>query len=223
MKYLKKAIKIIFIIGVAFALIITLINSYIMIVGGKGFEELDEISGSYDCAIVLGAKVGPDGTVSYMLRDRLDYAYDLYEKGVVPKILVSGDHGETDYDEVNSMRQYLLDKGAAIEDIFMDHAGFDTYATMYRAKEIFQVEGAVICTQKYHLYRAVYIAKRMGLDAKGVASDVYVSSKLPYFRAREWAARLKAFWEVEISKPTPILGEEIPISGDGTITEDGKT
>ena len=220
---LKKAIKIILIIGIAFVFIITGINLYIIFLGQKNFTAVDEISGSYDCAIVPGARVWSSGTVSYMLRDRLDFAYTLYEQGTVNKILVSGDHGDTNYDEVNAMRDYLVEKGVSIGDVFMDHAGFDTYATMYRAREIFEVESAVVCTQKYHLYRASYIAARLGIDIKAVASDVYVSKKLPLYKLREWAARVKAFFEVEISKPVPILGETIPISGDGRITEDGKT
>jgi vancomycin permeability regulator SanA len=158
-----------------------------------------------------------------MLRDRLDFAYKLYEQGSVRKILVSGDHGETNYDEVNAMRAYLVEKGAAIEDVFMDHAGFDTYDTMYRARDIFEVQSAIVCTQKYHLYRACYIARRLGIDVAGVPSDVYVSRKLPYFRLREWAARIKAFAEVEILHTLPIMGDAIPITGDGRITEDGKT
>ncbi len=223
MKIFKKTIKALLLICISMAVIVVGINVYIMLVGKSNFTTVDEIEGHYDCVIVPGAKVGSDGTVSYMLRDRLDFAYELYQNGSVSKILVSGDHGDTDYDEVNAMRQYLADKGADITDIFMDHAGFDTYSTMYRAKEIFGVKSAVVCTQKYHLYRAAYIAKRLGINMKAIACDVYVSRRLPYYRAREWAARVKAFFEVEILKPVPILGEKIPISGDGTITEDGKT
>ena len=162
MKFIKKAVKIILIIGMAFAFIIAGINIYIIAAGGKNFTTVDDISGSYDCVIVPGARVWSSGTVSHMLRDRLDYAYMLYEQGTVGKILVSGDHGETNYDEVNAMRSYLVEKGVDIEDVFMDHAGFDTYSTMYRAKEIFKAQSAVVCTQKYHLYRASYIAGTAG-------------------------------------------------------------
>ncbi len=220
---LKKIIMYILIIGVSIAIIIGAINLYIIAVGGKNFTTLDEIEGEYDCAIVPGAQVWDNGVVSYMLRDRLDYAYELYAQGTVSKILVSGDHGTEGYDEVNAMRAYLMEKGVLIEDIFMDHAGFDTYSTMTRAKVIFEVESAVVCTQKYHLYRSSYIAQKKGIDIKAVACDVYISSKLPYFKLREAASRIKAFWQVEISKPDPMLGDAIPISGDGRITEDGKT
>ncbi len=223
MNIFRQTIKAILILAIAFALIFGSVNFYIASVGQKAFTTVEKIEGEYDCAIVLGAKVGSDGTPSYMLRDRMDFAYKLYEQGTVSKILVSGDHGTASYDEVNAMREYLVEKGANIEDIFMDHAGFDTYSTMYRAKDIFEVKSAVICTQEYHLYRACYIAKRLGLDVKGIPSDVYVSSKILYFKARECAARIKAFIEVEILKPEPILGDEIPITGDGRITENGKT
>ena len=222
-KVIKKVIMYILVIGISIAAIIGAINVYIISVGAKNFATLDEIEGTYDCAIVPGARVWENGIVSYMLQDRLDYAYELYAQGTVKKILVSGDHGTKDYDEVNAMRTYLVEKGVKTEDVFMDHAGFDTYSTMARAKLIFEVENAIICTQKYHLYRASYIAERKGINIKAIASDVYISSKLPYFKLREVVSRVKAFWQVEISKPDPMLGEVIPISGDGRITENGKT
>ena len=222
-KLIKKIIMYVLIFGLSAVAIVGAINLYIVLVGSINFTVLDEIEGKYDCAIVPGAKVWDDGVVSFMLQDRLDFAYNLYNQGTVKKILVSGDHGQNDYDEANAMREYLLGKGVTIEDIFMDHAGFDTYSTMTRAKEVFEVQSAVICTQKYHLYRAVYIARRKDIDVFGIPCDVYISAKLPYFKLRESAARIKAFWQVEISKPDPILGDKIPITGDGRITEDGKT
>ena len=167
MKKFKKAVKIILIIVTAFAFIIAGINTYIIMLGRANFTDMENISGTYDCAIVPGARVWSDGTVSYMLRDRLDYAYNLYEQGTVGKILVSGDHGRTNYDEVNAMRAYLVEKGVNIEDVFMDHAGFDTYATMYRARDIFCVESAVVCTQKYHLYPRVVYRAEAGYRYKG--------------------------------------------------------
>ena len=198
-------------------------NLFVISVGRKNFTTIDEIKGDYDCAIVFGAKVWSDGVVSYMLRDRLDFAYELYINGIVGKILVSGDHGKDNYDEVNAMRDYLIKKGIHIEDVFMDHAGFDTYSTIYRAIEIFKVKSAVICTQRYHLYRASYIAERMGIYIKAIPSDVYISLRLPYYKLRETAARVKAVLQVEILKTKPILGDAIPISGDGRLIENGKT
>ena len=174
-----------------------------------------------DCIIVPGALVEPNGQPSAMLKDRLDVAYELFEAGAAPKILVSGDHGTVNYDEVDNMRKYLEGRGVPDEDIFMDHAGFDTYDTMYRARDIFEVKSAIVVTQKYHLYRAVYLAKSMGLDIQGVACDRYHSPVQFYYDIRELAARSKDFFNIEIFKPKPkFLGAQIPISDSGVATHD---
>jgi len=116
-----------------------------------------------DAVMILGAKVYSNGNPSPLLRERLDYGYELYSRGKAKKILVSGDHGQNDYDEVNAMREYLITKGVPIEDIFMDHAGFNTYDSMYRAKAVFCIETLLICTQEFHIGRAVYIARSLGI------------------------------------------------------------
>ncbi len=115
-----------------------------------------------EAAIVLGARVHPGGQVSGMLHARLEEGLALYRLGKVRKLLLSGDHGQVEYDEVNAMRQYMLRNGVKPEDIFLDHAGFDTYDSLYRARDIFQVSSAVIITQRFHLPRAMYI--RLALD-----------------------------------------------------------
>lgn len=174
-----------------------------------------------DAVLILGAYVLPDGTLSDMLRDRVTVGYGLYEQGKVPKILVSGDHGRNDYDEVNSMKGYLKAKGVAGQDVFMDHAGFSTYESMYRARDIFQVKKVIIVTQRYHLLRAVYIARELGLEAYGVASDLHdYGPVMTGYEVREMAARNKDFWQT-IFKPRPtFLGETIPVFGDGSATDD---
>ena len=118
------------------------------------------------------------------------------------------------------MKQFAIDRGVPSEDVFMDHAGFSTYETMYRAKEVFAAKRVIIVTQKYHLYRAVYIAEQLGLEAYGVDSDLQSYIKQPYYNAREILARDKDFVKV-IFKPKPTyLGEVIPISGSGDLTND---
>lgn len=118
------------------------------------------------------------------------------------------------------MKQFAIDRGVPSEDVFMDHAGFSTYETMYRAKEVFAAKRVIIVTQKYHLYRAVYIAEQLGLEAYGVDSDLQRYIKQPYYNAREILARDKDFVKV-IFKPKPTyLGEVIPISGSGDLTND---
>ena len=132
-----------------------------------------------DCIIVLGAGVRKDGSPTNMLEDRIIIGDRLYKDNAAGKILMSGDHGRENYDEVNTMKNYAINEGVPSEDIFMDHAGFETYDSMYRAKEIFGARKVIIVTQKYHLYRALYIAKSLGLDAYGVSSDLrYYSKKM---------------------------------------------
>ena len=173
-----------------------------------------------DAIIVLGALVKPDGKPSLMLRDRLDTALELYQSGKAEKILVSGDHGRKNYNEVRIMKQYLLDHGVAEENIFMDHAGFSTYETAYRARDVFEVKRAVLVTQNYHLMRSVYNARRLSLEAYGVSADKQKYFKQSFYNLREVAARCKDYIWVNLLKPKPTyLGDVIPISGDGRATE----
>ena len=178
------------------------------------------IEKEYDAILVLGAGVRSDGSMSDMLRDRMDRAIELYFEGASGKLLVTGDHGRDNYDEVNTMKQYAVESGVPSSDVFMDHAGFSTYETMYRAKEVFQARKVVIVTQEYHLYRAIYIAEKLGLEAYGVASDL--QSYVGQFNRdiREVMARCKDFGMC-IFKPEPTyLGEAIPVSGNGNVTND---
>ena len=173
-----------------------------------------------DCIIVLGCLVKSDGSPSDMLSDRLERGIDLYKKGAAPKIIMSGDHGRADYDEVNAMKQIAVDSGIPSSDVFMDHAGFSTYESIYRAKEIFEADKIIIVTQEYHLYRALYIAEKLGIEAYGVNSDYRTYWGQSKRDAREILARCKDFCNM-IFKPEPTyLGEKIPVSGDGNLTND---
>lgn len=120
-------------------------------------EEAGQLGG-VDAILVLGCGVRPDGSPSLMLRDRLETGLQLYEAGAAPKLLLSGDHGSIGYDEVNAMKDYVLERGVPSEDVFLDHAGFSTYESMYRARDVFQAQRVIIVSQRYHLYRAVYDA-----------------------------------------------------------------
>jgi SanA protein len=174
-----------------------------------------------DAILVLGALVKPDGSPSDMLDDRLQVALNLYNQHISDKVLVSGDHGTKRYDEVNAMRGFMEQNQVKEENVFMDHAGFSTYESMYRARNIFKVHKVVIVTQEYHLKRAVYIAREMGLDAYGVASDLRNYRGIQAFETREVAARNKDFLYANILKPKPTyLGDAIPITGDGRLTHD---
>ncbi len=172
-----------------------------------------------DCIIVLGCGLNGDKP-SDMLRDRLNFAIDIYNKNKNAKLLMSGDHGRVHYNEVGVMKKYAIEKGVPSEDIFMDHAGFSTYETMYRAKEIFCASKVIVVTQEYHLYRGMYNASQMGIEAYGVASDVYGYEKKFFRETREIIARCKDFlWCAFDVKPT-YLGEAIPVSGNGDATND---
>ncbi len=167
-------------------------------------------------AIVLGAKVDTNGVPSPILADRLDTAIRLYKEGKVTRLLMSGDHGTTTYDEVNAMLDYATSRGVPSKDVFTDHAGFDTYSTMYRARDVFKVTKALVVTQRFHLARAVYTARELGLDATGVPADIQSYGGEWRFAVRDWLARVKAFFQLHVTHPKPrFLGPAIPIDGDG--------
>lgn len=172
-----------------------------------------------DCIIILGAGIWGDKP-SHMLEDRLLQGISLYKEGVSKKIIMSGDHGRVDYDEVNLMKNFAIERGIPSEDIFMDHAGFSSYESIYRAKEIFGAKKIVIVTQEYHLYRSLYIANQLGLEAYGVSANPREYAGQTYRELREILARDKDFFKC-IVKPKPTyLGETIPVSGDGNVTND---
>lgn len=218
---MKQILKIIIILISIMILGPNVINDYVVystkdkIIAEKDYDTLEDI----DCILVLGAGAWGNSP-SPLLGDRLDKGIELYEKNVAPKILMSGDHGQIEYDEVNVMKDYALEKNIPSNDIFMDHAGFSTYESMYRAKAIFKAKRIVIVTQEYHLYRSLYIANKLGLEAYGVAAIENNYAGQYYRDAREFLARNKDFVKV-IFKPKPTyLGEEIPITGNGNITND---
>jgi SanA protein len=216
-----RVIKWLLVLAAAGALAIVGINALVYFTGRAHTAAAGDVKQA-QAAIVLGAYVFPDGRVSDMVADRLEMAYNLYREHRVAKILISGDHGRVEYDEVNTMRRYLEAKGVPTADIFMDHAGFDTYDTMYRARDVFQVHTAVVVTQAFHLPRAVYLARSLGLEAQGVAADRWQYAGAQYYAAREWAARVKAFGNVLFHNAPQFLGPAIPITGDGRATHDGK-
>ena len=220
---MKKLLKYGIIIIIIIAIIVLGINLYVRISTNKqiikenDYTELSDV----DCIIILGAGIWEDKP-SPMLEDRLLEGIKLYQNSVSDKIIMSGDHGRREYDEVNIMKNYAIEKGIPSENIFMDHAGFSTYESIYRAKDIFEAKKVVIVTQKYHLYRALYIANQLGFEAYGVGADPRQYIGATYRELREILARDKDFIKC-IFKPEPTyLGDTIPVSGNGDITNDGK-
>ncbi len=222
-KVLKISLILIICIIVAGVAAVFGINAYVKFVGGKNIisvEDAKKLEG-IDCIVVLGCGVDVNGKPSWMLKDRLKMGIDLYNQDISGKIIMSGDHGKKYYDEVNVMKQFAIDSKIPSNDIFMDHAGFSTYESMYRAKEIFEADSVVIVSQKYHLYRAIYIAEKLGIKAYGVNSDynnIYGGEK--YREIREILARFKDFFKTVFKSEPTYLGDVIPVSGDGNITND---
>lgn len=198
------------------------VNGYVRHSGGQGILSVETAAAldGVDCILVLGCQVKDDRTPSRMLEDRLMRAVELYNAGAAPKLLMSGDHGRTDYDEVGTMKQYAVDAGVPSQDVFMDHAGFSTYESVYRAKEVFGAKKVLIVTQEYHLYRAVYIARRFGLEAYGVSSDYRSYAGQSRRDAREVLARCKDFATTLFWPKPTFLGESVPVSGNGDVTND---
>ena len=222
---MKRRIKRFFIILISAAVLLAtaiFVPNFIVIKKSESnivaLEEAAELS-DVDCAVILGAGVR-DGKPTPMLRDRLLVGIDLYKSGAVKKLIMSGDHGSTDYDEVNIMKSFAVENGIPDSDIFMDHAGFSTYETVYRAREIFEADNIIIVSQKYHLYRALYIAEKLGIKSVGVSADLDTYRGQTKRDLREILARDKDFLKC-IFKPKPTyLGDKIPVSGNGNLTND---
>lgn len=200
-------------------LAISNVNSY-----KKYIYNIEDIPKGKDAIIVLGAGVKNDGTPSDILADRLETSIEVYNEDTAGALILSGDHGREEYNEVGAMKEYVLKKNIDESIVFMDHAGFSTYDTMYRSKEIFKVKSAIIVTNEYHLPRALYIARKLGIEAYGVKSDKRGYQLMDSYKKREVLAKIKDFAYVNILKPEPkFLGESIPVStSDGRLTEDEK-
>ena len=222
-KLFKRLVKLCFFI-IFLAIVVAGINVYVVATDILAVTESydNQVSLKPECIIVLGAGVNEDGSPSPALKARMNTGIHLYNQGVAPKLLLSGDNGQVEYDEVSAMKAYAMEQGVPEEDIFMDHAGFNTYDSIYRADYIFCVSRAIVVSQKDHLYRALYGCKKVGIDAKGVPAEGYEKYSQYYgneYNIREYLARAKDFvkW---IIKPEPkYLGDKIPIDGDGRQTE----
>ena len=177
--------------------ILTLIINVYMINYSKEYliKEENTFNNNYDSIVVLGASVKSDGTPSVMLQDRLDEAIVLYNIGISPRILMSGDHLNDDYDEVTVMKNYAVNKGISSDNIYVDHLGLNTFDSMYRLKKIYNLNKVLIVTQDYHQYRAIYLARKFGIEAYGVNSNARNYSGQLKRDLREILARVKDFFK----------------------------
>ncbi len=210
-KRMKKFLKTIYELIIVLIAIVTVINIGIIAYGSFNIKNCEQINEEYDCIVILGTSVYGD-TPSVQLQDRLDCGIELYNAGKCKYIIVSGDGMSDYYDETTVMYNYLTEKGIDKKAIYVDKAGLSTYDSLYRAKELLKVKNSIIVTQKYHLYRAVFIARRLGIDAVGVAANRDGNSPINiiYRNFREVFSRVKSIYSV-IVKPESEHLKEIPI------------
>ncbi len=198
-------------------LLVAAANAYLLLsTDGEATADVADVPRT-EVVIVPGAGVNPDGTMSTMLADRVEQALRLWRAGKVEKVLVSGDHGSWKYDEPDTMRKALVSAGVPPQDVFEDHAGFDTWATMVRARNIFGVRHAIVVTQGFHMARALYLADEAGIDATGLTADLHsYGFQGAKSNVREVLSRVKAIADVTLETPA-MAGPKIPIA-----TADGR-
>jgi len=206
--------------GVSMFLFTLIINLYFHRVAKNYiYSDINKIPSAYT-ALIPGSLVYGDSSLSLIVRDRVDKAIELYKAGKIKRFLVSGDHGTKKYDEVNCMKRYLKEQGIPEKDIFLDHAGFDTYSSIVRAEKVFAVKNMIIVSQDYHLDRALYIANKKGFTAYGFVADKRKYPGMKSFKLREYLANVKAFFFVLFNLSPHFLGPEIPITGDSKLSYD---
>lgn len=202
------------VLAVMFVMLLWFIHSRVITAGQGRIYTLDQEIPHRKVALVLGARVYKNGQLSPLLRDRVDAAIQLYREGTVEKLLMSGDNRTEKYNEVTAMRNYAIEAGIPSDDIVRDFAGFRTYDSIYRAKELWDLEEMIIVSQRFHLPRALYIAKHLGINAIGVAARHDPHRGLRTAAKREIAARLLAWLDVLLGRDPYFLGPKESLSGD---------
>lgn len=212
---MHRYLGLVFVIVLVGALAALLIPIGMRIVVAQYLYDSDTAIPSAQVAIVLGASVEDNKVPSPIYAERANAAIRLFEDGKVSKILVTGDNATADYNEVNVLQRYLLAAGIPPQDIFLDHAGFDTYSSVYRAKSIFDATSAILVTQDFHLPRAVFTARVLGIDAYGYDAS---GSGTFWDYVREIGASAKALWDLATHRVPQYLGQQYPLTGDGQAT-----
>ena len=219
-------VRVIAIVVLAAAVAIAVPNVYEIATESGNIHPADEVGDAasqgetYDCILVLGASMLPSGEPSTILKDRLDVAVGLYKAGVAPKIIMSGDNeSDRTYNEVVNMKKYAVAQGVPSEDIFCDHAGINTYDSMYRARFVFDPKSMVVVTQTYHMYRALYDAHSFGIEAIGVTSDLHTYEKQIYFDIREVGARVSDMINVATNEEAAFKSAPVSLDGSGDSTD----
>lgn len=222
-KFINVFKKIIIVFSLFIIIILTTIftiNLYIKLTVSKNIISVEEAQNinNYDCILVLGCGIINNSTPSDMLHDRLKKSIELYNHNVCKKIIMSGDHLEDNYNEVAVMKDFVTRRGVLSSDIFLDHLGLSTFESIERAKEIFNAKKILIVTQKYHLYRALYIAKQLNIEAYGIKCNYRKYLKPIYREFREILARNKDFFKLLIYSDKKYFGNKIDLDKNGNIT-----
>ncbi|MGI6315707.1 MAG: SanA/YdcF family protein [Christensenellales bacterium] len=206
---LKKRIRLLLLLATAALFTVWIVcNLLVMISGHAGFVPVNAPGSGYEMIIVPGAGIRGNRPTP-MLQDRLDTAAALYFAGAADRVLVSGDHASPAYNEVGVMKDYLLEAGVPATAILEDHFGTDTYTTMYHAARDFEISSAVVVTQRYHLYRAVYLGNAFSMDTRGIICDRYIPVKILWYELRETFSRCKAVWDCAAGR-VPVSMAEPP-------------
>ncbi len=196
------------VLGIATVVIPLGLNAYVYAVTYRDrYREIEQVP-PQPIAIVFGAGVWEDGSPTPMLADRVQAAIDLYKLGRVQKILMTGDNFRPDYDEVQAMSSYAEKQGVPVTDILRDRAGLNTYDSCYRAQSLFGIQQAILITQRYHLPRAVYTGRKMGIQAVGLGTPdwgIFRNDSMTYYTFREFIAVVKALWQVQVTRPQPTV------------------
>ena len=230
-KGIKRLIALILVLGLALGIAAISFSSYVVKVGGESLlcamdregklteDEIKDLKAFQgDCVLVLGCGIVDYDTPTSVLADRLDAGIELYNLGVAPKLLLTGDNGTQGHNEIHVMLNYCLGAGVPPEDIFCDHAGFSTSESMIRARNIFDVKKAVVVTQSYHEYRALFLGKELGIEVVGVGADQREYKANIMRELREILARDKDFLKMKRGDERAVGGEKIPITGDGRVS-----
>lgn len=181
-------------------------NSFILSNYNQYTDDVSQLSTS-TIGIIFGGGVTPDGELGEMLEDRMAAGYSLYEQGVVNRLLITGDGGMNIQDEITPMYQYLLDRNVPAQSILVDRYSFKTYDSCYRAAAVFGVEEAILVSQQFHVPRMLYLCESFGIESRGLTSDLREYDNWWTPGPRERLARLKAMWEVEVTRPEPRVSE----------------
>ena len=213
MKMLKKLIFFFLLIGASLLLVIWGLHAYILNASStRIFNSIETVPASHT-VIILGASVHSDGKLSPILQDRVDTGLRLYNNGKAKRFLLSGDNRRSDYDEVSSMKNYLMERNVPEAHIFTDPAGIDTYDSMYRSHAIFEVPSAIVVTQQFHLPRTIFIAKNLGLSYSGFPADSRQYKTEASLIRREKLANFKAVYELIFHQKPANMGKKMPVRG----------